>query len=103
MLAGQLRQALADCTQALEQRPDDAAALDVRGLTYLKSNEPDKAIADFDAVLRHNPKAIDPLYGRGLALIKKHDLGRGRADTANAKALDPNVGRRFERSGIPGV
>jgi tetratricopeptide (TPR) repeat protein len=69
-------------------------------LTYLKSNQPDKAIADFDAVLLLNPKLTDSLYGRGLALIKKRDLDRGHADTARAKAIDPDVVRRFDRYDI---
>jgi hypothetical protein len=44
--------------------------LAIADCTHLESNQPDKAIADFDAVLRLNPKVVDSRYGRGLALIK---------------------------------
>lgn len=67
---------------------------------YLKSNQPDKAIADFDVVLRLNPTVVDSRYGRGLALIKKNDVDRGNADLASAKAIDSDISQQFDRYGI---
>jgi tetratricopeptide (TPR) repeat protein len=57
-LAGRdLHDALADCTKALNLRPNDAWTLNARGFIYLKLGEFDRSIADFDAALVNSKMA----------------------------------------------
>ena len=44
-----------------------ANTLEGRALVYLKSGQIDKAIADYDAALKTNPRLAGALYGRGMA------------------------------------
>src|SRR5580704_12694215 len=69
----ELPQALADCNEALQLIPNDIHTLDSRGFAYLRLGEFDKAITDYDAVLKSNPRQAGSLYGRGLAKQKKGD------------------------------
>ncbi|MGZ9112377.1 MAG: tetratricopeptide repeat protein, partial [Rhodoplanes sp.] len=82
-------------------RPKYADALDSRGLTHLKLGQFDRAIADFDAALRLNPKMPSALYGRGKAKIKKGDAAGGNADIRSAKSIDSTIDREFESYGVP--
>jgi tetratricopeptide (TPR) repeat protein len=68
-IVGELRAAL---NEALRLKPDVAATLDSRGLTYLKMGQWDSAIDDYSSALRFDPKLASSLYGRGLAKLKKH-------------------------------
>ena len=80
--------------------PDDAAPFDLRGLTYLKMNQWDPAIADYDAALKIDPKLPTALYGRGFAELKKGNSTGGNADIAAAKSVDPDIVEEFSRYGL---
>jgi lipoprotein NlpI len=67
----QLDLALADCTLALSHLPTNVEGLDARGLAHLRLNQPDLAVADFNAALKVNPKFAASLYGRALAIHAK--------------------------------
>src|SRR5258708_24095473 len=82
-IVGQLEQALADCNEALRLE-SSANTLEGRAAVYCKSGLFDKAIADYDAALKTNPKLAGPLYGRGIAKVRKGDVAGGNADTAAA-------------------
>jgi tetratricopeptide (TPR) repeat protein len=74
-------------------------ALVNRGLTYLKMDQPARALADFDAALRLVPRSALVLYGRGLAKRKMGDMAGGNADLAAATALSPRVSEDYAASG----
>jgi hypothetical protein len=57
-------------------------------------------IADYDAVLKINPKYADSLYGRGVAKLKKGDNDGGNSDIASAKAIKPDIADDFIRYGV---
>jgi tetratricopeptide (TPR) repeat protein len=80
--------------------PNDIAAFDSRGFTYLKIGEWDSAIQDYSSALQHDPRLASALYGRGLAKRKKGDTAGGRADMAAATAIDPNIAGDFARYGV---
>src|SRR5215469_1110875 len=84
-VVGILKQALADCNQALRLMPNNAATLDSRGFVFLKMTNFDAAVSDYDAALRINPKLAFALYGRGLARLKNEDPS-GEADIAEEYA-----------------
>ncbi len=99
-IAGQLPDALADCNRSLALRPEFSAALDSRGLTYLKMKKYDLAIHDYDDALRLDAKKAPSLYGRGVARRASHDSAGGDADIRAALAIDPKIERTFRQYGI---
>jgi tetratricopeptide (TPR) repeat protein len=95
-----LQQALADCNEALRLKPDEANTMDSRAFVYLRLDRLDEAIADYDAVLKINPKLPASLYGRGLARLRKGDTANGDADVGAAKAMQAGVAEEFARYGV---
>ena len=81
-------------------QPENAAALDTRGFTYLKLGNYISAIADYDAALRFAPKLADALYGRGLAKLKQGDIDGGNVDIAAAKKINDGIADQFARYGV---
>ena len=81
-IIGALQEALSDCNEALRLEPNDTAAFDSRGFTYLKIGQWDSAIQDYSSALQHQPRLASSLYGRGLAKRKKGDTAAGKADMA---------------------
>ncbi|MGA8960414.1 MAG: tetratricopeptide repeat protein, partial [Pseudolabrys sp.] len=80
--------------------PNDAAALDSRGLIYLKMGQFDSAIQDYSSALRIEPKLASALYGRGLARLKKGDAAGGNADVEAARKLETKVADDFSQYGV---
>lgn len=96
---GELQRALADCAEAVRLEPN-AAALDSRGLVYLKLGQLDLAIDDYSAALQRDPKLAASLFGRGVAYSRKGETNRADADFAAAKAIAPNIAEEFARHGL---
>ncbi len=96
----ELQEALADCNEALRLIPNDTHTFDSRGFVYLRLGEFDKAITDYNAVLKFNPQQAGSLYGRGLAKQKKGDNAGGEADIMAAKAIRADIVEEFARYGI---
>jgi hypothetical protein len=101
-IIGQLEQTLPDCNEALRLE-SSATALEGRALVYLKSGQIDKAIADYDAALKTNPKLPGPLYGRGIAKVRKGDVAGGNADTAAAKDINAKIAEQFAAYNVPAM
>lgn len=91
--------ALADCNAAIRGSAN-SASLDSRGFVYLRMGQYDKAIDDFESALKRQPRAANPMYGRGLAKAKKGQATEGRADMQAALALDPTLARRAQQFGL---
>jgi tetratricopeptide (TPR) repeat protein len=99
MFGRELPQALGDCNDALRLLPNDPLTLERRGFVYLRLNLFDKAISDFDAVLKYNPLHAPALYGRGVAKHKKYD-STADADINTAQQLRPDVVELYASHGI---
>lgn len=100
-LAGRdLTQALDDCNESLRLSPDRPHVLNSRGLVQLKLGAFDRAIADYGAALRHDPKDADSLYGRGIAKLRSGDKTGGEADIAAAKAITVSIAEIYADYGI---
>ena len=98
-ISDQLEQALKDCNESLRLRPNDSNTIDSRGLVYLKLGQIDKAIADYEAVMKLDPKAASSLYALGMAKNKK-EAGSGDADLAAAKVLNAKIDETFAGYGV---
>ncbi len=84
--------AIQHCTRAIESgryAGEDLAKLHYnRGNTWAAKGNHDRAIADYDATLRLNPRYSDALHNRGNAWGNKGDSDRAIADYDAAIALD---------------
>lgn len=98
--AGLLREAVADCNEALRLIPTLPHALDSRGAAHLKLGQLDNAIADYDAALRLAPRNASSLFGRGVARRLKGDAAGAEADIAAARSLDKSIDARMAHYGI---
>lgn len=91
---------MADCNKAIQFEPDDAATHDSRGFIYLKMDQLNSAIDDYNAALHFEPKLAGALYGRGLAKRKKGDATGANADIAAAKTIQAKISEDFVRYGV---
>jgi len=85
--------------ESLRLNPNFSGALGNRGVALLRTNEVDRAIADWDAALRLSPKFARALYGRGMAKLKKGDE-TGNADIAAAVAINADIAKEFAKFGL---
>jgi tetratricopeptide (TPR) repeat protein len=60
-------------------------------LRYQEQGDLDRAIADYDAVVRAAPKADDAFYGRALAWLAKGDAAHAMTDAGEAIAVDAGL------------
>jgi tetratricopeptide (TPR) repeat protein len=96
--------ALKDCNAALRSA-DKGTALyariaDSRGLVFLRMNDYNKSIADYDAALKIDPKNASSLYGRGIARLRRQETATGTADIESAKTIRPQAADDLKRWGI---
>ena len=99
VLGEALYPALDDCDRAVHLLPHSAVVLDSRGFLHLRRKEFDKAISDYDAALKIDPKAAWSLYCRGVA---KSHMGKpdAAADISAALALDSGLAERAKLYGV---
>jgi tetratricopeptide (TPR) repeat protein len=69
-------------------------------VAYLKLGKIDRALADFDAALRLQPKDAHPLHGRGLARLRKGNRAGAEADFAAAKRLRLDIAQAYAVYGV---
>jgi tetratricopeptide (TPR) repeat protein len=91
LLSQELDKALSDCNSALWKRSGFPDALSARALVYLRMARYDKAVSDWDAVVKAEPRNAWALYARGVTKIRKGKASDGDTDIAAAKALRPGV------------
>lgn len=100
MLRGDLDEAVAQYSRALESAPTPEAQAQVhqaRAATYYRMGEPDKALADADAVIRLRPDLADAYSLRGQILQAKGQPDLALNDLEIAVRLKPearNYGNR---------
>ena len=102
VLGQDLPAALKDCNTAVSRRGKqaDAGVLVDRALVRYRLGDYDKAVADYDAALKLQPRSAWALYGRGLARLKKNQRGEGDKDLAQAVEIAPNVADGYKRMGL---
>jgi Flp pilus assembly protein TadD len=82
--------AIADFSQVIKLRPNDASAYRERGNAYADRGDYDRAIADYNQAIKLDPDYATAYTGRGAAYGGKKDYGRARVDSEKALQLDPN-------------
>jgi tetratricopeptide (TPR) repeat protein len=95
--------AIADCNKALRQM-QNFETYDSRGFAYLKLNQLDNAIADYDTALTKFQVSQGfeaySLYGRGIAKLRKGDVAGGNADIAAALERDRDMAGKMAKMGV---
>jgi tetratricopeptide (TPR) repeat protein len=79
-------------SKAIELNPKFALAFKSRGAAYLRSEQADAAIADFDSVIRIDPDNARAYHLRGLAYEKAGDTEKAMRDFDKAIELKPDYG-----------
>ncbi|MEP6837352.1 MAG: caspase family protein, partial [Bradyrhizobium sp.] len=87
---GNYAQVIADTTEALRLKPDQAL-YNLRGSAYYDKGEYDIAIADFNDALRSGPQNGTIYHHRGNAFRGKGDYAKAIADYDAANRLSPNA------------
>ena len=98
-------QIIADTTEALRLGPgldpNNASILNDRGVAWKKKKDLDRAVADYSAAIRQNPKLWLPYYNRGFLFAEKGELDKAFADYNDAIRLFPKQsGIWFERAKV---
>lgn len=95
-----LPQALADCRKAVDEDEGNASFHDSLGWTYLRLDEPSRAVAAFDASLERRSQAPWSLYGRALAERRQGREADAARDLAAARAQDPKIDQAVAKAGF---
>ncbi len=100
LLNQDLDDALTDCNRAVRARSDAPFFHDSRGLVYLRLGKYDKAITEYEAALKAQPKNPWALYGLGVARVHQGMESEGKADITAARASAPGIVALAERLGF---
>ncbi|MBL8275269.1 MAG: PEP-CTERM system TPR-repeat protein PrsT [Pelomonas sp.] len=87
---GNLTEAKAASTRALQLKPDSEEAVLVSARVKLASNMPDEALAQLDELLLKNPKAVNALQLKAEVLLARGKLDEAQPLLNSVLALDPN-------------
>lgn len=99
MARGELIQAYFDCEDAIRDNPRNARAFSNRGSLFLLTNDPEKAVADFDVALSLQPEDASLFFNRGLAQSRLGRRGEAIADYTQAMRLDPKLAIAYHNRG----
>src|SRR5713226_4935682 len=95
---GDYAKVIADTTEALRLKPDQAL-YNMRGSAYYDKGEYDIAISDFNDALRIGPPSGTIFHNRGNAWRPKTDYARAIADYDEAIRLTPNEAYSYQNRG----
>ncbi len=90
--------AIADYDEAIWLDSDYPAAFYNRALAYSDKGDYAHALEDFRIVLQFNPHNALALYARGKTYAKSGDVQAAMADIAAAKAIDPDINKKFDEA-----
>jgi tetratricopeptide (TPR) repeat protein/membrane associated rhomboid family serine protease len=98
--SGDLDQAIAEYTEAIELDPKIAEAYNDRGIAYLKKEQFDQAISDFNNAIELKPKLAMAHNNRGIAYLKKEQFDQAISDFNNAIELKPKLAMAHNNRGL---
>jgi len=103
---GNLSEAIADYTKAIEIDPEYAQAYSNRGLAYYDKGKLGEAILDHSRAIKINPRSAEAYNNRGLARYDKDEYDKAVLDYTYAIDINPyyfeafsNLGNIFRNSG----
>ncbi|MGA2158229.1 MAG: tetratricopeptide repeat protein [Dehalococcoidia bacterium] len=81
---------IGEASICLDMEPNDAAAYELRGTSYLDSGEYQKAKADFTLTLATDASSKEAYFSRGLAFKDMGEFDNAVTDFKRAVSLDPS-------------
>jgi tetratricopeptide (TPR) repeat protein len=90
-------QAIADFSEALKMKPNDAGIHERRAYVEMKMNDLDKALADYSEAIRLSPDEVRYHLYRGYIYERKGDVKNSMADTEKALKLDKHNAEALSR------
>ena len=93
----QYPEAIADFSEALKLKPDDAGIYERRAYVEMKINASDKALADYSEAIKLKPSEVRYYLLRGYIYETKDDIKSSMADTEKVLKLDPNNQQALSR------
>ncbi|MES1189532.1 MAG: tetratricopeptide repeat protein [Steroidobacter sp.] len=100
MTGKELPLALEDCNLAKKLGSAYSTIYSNRGLVYLRLGDVDKSMKDLHKALKMQPKDAHALYGLAIAEQQKGLIADSERDTKAAVAIDPDVEKFFDESGM---
>ena len=97
---GMSSQAIADMSEAIERRPDDARLHNTRGYFYLAQSNFTRATRDFNDAIGIDLEFAQPYNNRGLARIAQGDFETAVRDLDAALELDPEYHDAHNNRGL---
>lgn len=92
--------AIADLTQVMQIKPDEAYAYCNRGLIYLDKGLIDKAFADYNDAIRLKPDIAEAYLNRGFINLAKQRFDEALSDEDKAIKLNPNIAEAYNNRGL---
>ncbi len=86
----QFPEAIADFSEALKLKSDDANIYERRAYVEMKTNDFDKALADYSEAIKLKPNEVRYYLYRSYIYETKGDVKNSMADTEKSLKLDPN-------------
>jgi len=86
----QFPEAIADFSEALKLKSDDANIYERRAYVEMKINDYDKALADYSEAIKLKPNEVRYYLYRSYIYETKGDVKNSMADTEKSLKLDPN-------------
>jgi probable HAF family extracellular repeat protein len=97
---GQLNEAIAEFSKAIELNPRHAVAYNARGLAYADQGQYDQALADYTKAIELNPRDALAHNNRGQVYWKKRQYDQALADYTKAIELNPQEDAPYFNRGL---
>ncbi len=97
-MRGDIDHALADFDAAVKLNPNDAIAINNRGLAHRNKGEAEAAVADFSAAIKLKPNYVNALDSRSTAYFDA--LDRAIADVNGTIQLDDKFAAAYNGRGV---
>ena len=94
-----LDKGLEACNAALKAQPA-SQIYDSRGMIYYQMGKYDLAVTDYISSLAARPDAAPSLYAKGVAELHAGKTADGKADTARAIKLNPEIAAEYAKYGM---
>jgi tetratricopeptide (TPR) repeat protein len=93
-------EALSDCHEAIQIKPDHAFAYQTRAYAYQGKHDYDRAIRDYDQAIQLDPGVALVYLDRGIVYLNKGELDRAIDDLDRGLRLAPDLVAGYSRRGI---
>jgi predicted aspartyl protease/tetratricopeptide (TPR) repeat protein len=96
----ELQRALEDCRQAVKEDDENASFQDSLGWTYLRLDDPSRALKAFDQAVKLRTASPWSYYGRAQAQRRLGHAEAAQRDLASSRKLDPHIDDKVKRAGF---